>query len=203
MFTVTVPAADPTLLSLAEIRSVVGADFCSEEDLRSLNASISAAIARYCRVADDGVRVPTLRLETVTEAIRFCRTREIVLKRFPVTEITSIELDGTDLVTADYELNVANGMLSRLCDDRLTWWSGSKLAVSYKAGHATVPADLKLAAKKLALVMNSESGREPGLKRENIPGVIEREYWVAPNDDPAFPVEVQQLLDPFVNPVLG
>jgi hypothetical protein len=53
------------------------------------------------------------------------------------------------------------------------------------------------------MTMYSEGGHDPGLKRENIPGVLEREYWVAPTDDPAFPVEVKQLLDPFVNLALG
>jgi hypothetical protein len=133
LFTVTVPATDPNLLTPAEIRSAVGAATCSDEELRALNASISAAIARYCRVAVDGVRVPTLRLETVTETLRPCRPREIMLRRYPVTAVTSIDVDGTALLTSEFEVRGAAGVLARLSGDRYTPWSGTKTIVVYQA----------------------------------------------------------------------
>jgi hypothetical protein len=95
-------------------------------------------------------------------------------------------------------------MLRRLTDDNETVWPGCKIVVTYSAGWQTVPDDLKLAAVKLAAVLWSEGERiDPNLKRESIPGVIDREYWVAPSGDTLIPQEVLDLLAPYMNHYIG
>ena len=72
-----------------------------------------------------------------------------------------------------------------------------KITVVYVAGYETVPADVKLAASKAVALLNTEAGRDPNLKREDIPGLIEREWWVAPSSDPLLSNEISELLAPY------
>ena len=57
---------------------------------------------------------------------------------------------------------------------------------------------------KLAAVLWSEGVKvDPGLKRESIPGLIDREWWVSPGDDPLMSREIEELLRDYVNPAIG
>lgn len=209
---VTTPAPDLNLLTLAEIRLAVGVPTGSDAELTALGLRISAAITAACNVARGGAVPPTLRLETLTETLRFrggygcapwasntCGPQEITLSRRPVTEIQSA-VDGTATLSAsDYDLDGSSAVLKRLQSDCLSSWCGPKVTIVYKAGWAVVPDDLKLAASKLAATVWTETARDPNLKRIKVEGVGEREYFYGSVNDPAIPAEVMELLEPYRN----
>jgi len=200
-FSVTTAAGDLSLLSIAELRAAAGvSDASRDAELATLGKRISASIARQCGVASDGVNTPTLLRETCTEIFRQRKERgAIILSRRPVTSITSVTFEDDPAEAADnYEVDAGTGIMTRLSDGSPTCWPLGKITVVYVAGYSTAPDDLKLAASKLATATFAETARDPNLKREDIPGVIEREYWVAPSDDPLLSAEISDLLSPYV-----
>lgn len=205
MLTVTSAAADPNLLSVEEMRAAVGVTGSSSDAaLLILNGRISRAIAAHCRVASAGVAARTLRQETLTETFRTGMSREkLILSRRPIVSVTSIVEDGETLTGSDYEIDASSGILTRLEDDEPACWSWSKIVVVYVAGWSTVPDDLKLAASKLASEIYTVGTRDPNLKRIEVAGVEEREYWVSPSSDPLISAEVDALLAPYMNVWLG
>lgn len=197
-FSVTTPATDLSLLTIAELRAAAGiGDASRDAQLAIIGRGVSAAIARRCNVVSDGVNPPTLLRETCTEVFRWTGCGPLPLARRPVVEITSVTVDGTAVDAADYEID-GGRYLQRLSSDALSYWADGKITVIYVAGYQTAPDDLKLAATKLATATFAESGRDPSLKRVEIPGVSLHEYWVAPSADPLLSQEVTDLLSPYV-----
>ncbi len=196
-FSVTTPASDVSLLTVAELRAAVGAtDGSQDAALVIIGRQVSTAIARQCNIVDDGVNPPTLLQETCTEIFRWDGCGPLPLARRPVTSVTSVTIDGDAADAADYEIN--GRYLVALTDDAVTDWDSGKITVVYVAGYATAPDDLKLAASKLVTATNAESTRDPSLKRIDIPGVLEKEFWVAPSGDSFLTAEIKDLLSPYV-----
>lgn len=197
ILTVVDPASDPKLLSAEEMRAAVGVrDSSKDAELATLNARLSAAIARACRVAQAGTAVPTLRRETLEETYRFKSSQDkLVLSRFPVESILSVTENDVSLdPDYDLEIDASTGFVYRLNNDHRVCWPCGKVVLRYKAGWGDVPDDLKLAASKFALILYSESTRDPALKSIQIEGVSRREYWVGPQSDPLIPAEIMDLL---------
>jgi hypothetical protein len=197
ILTVTVPAPDRSLLTLAELRAATGQTTTDNDDaLTTLGNGISAAIAAACNIAVAGTTPPTLRAETLSQTER---TIECLypyrLARRPVTAIASVTVDGTALDPTAFEFDPA-GYLYRLDNDARVVWSFQKITIVYTAGWATVPDDLKLAASKLAAALWL-GGRDPNLRRVQIEGVGLREYWVPPTTDPLISQEIRELLRPY------
>lgn len=205
--TVTTPATDRNLLTLPELRAAIGlaeTDTSKDATLTVLGARISDTLARTCLIATGGVTPPTFRLETLTETFRQRRrVIELVLSRRPIASVTSVHEDGIEVEAADFEIDAASGLLRRLSSDEECYWPCGKIVVVYRAGWATVPEDLKLAASKMANQIYRESARDPNLKRVVTEGVGEREYWVAPTSDPLVPAEVMELLGDYINHGVG
>ncbi len=201
VLTITSPASSLSLLTTAELRAAAGlaaGDASQDPALATLGLRLSAAIARACGIASDGVNTPTLLRETCSEMFRSRQhATTLRLSRRPVTSITSVVENDEALDAAAYEVNPASGLFARLCDDRETCWPCGKITVVYVAGLGTVPEDLKLAASKLATALKTEAGRDPSTKRVIIPDVREVEYWVAPSDDPLLSAEISDLLAPY------
>ena len=202
MLEVITPAADRTLLSVQELRAAASvSNASSDAALAALGDEIAVAIARACNVAVAGASVPTLRSEVVRETFRLtCATGTIVLSRRPVTAIASITLNGEAMAADGYEFDAGAGLLYRLDGDNRSWWMGSsKVVVTYTAGYADVPVDIRMAAKKMVTEMWAATTRDPNLKRVVIEGIGEREYWVPPTTDPLVSSEVMDLLAPYRN----
>lgn len=196
-FSVTTPASDISLLTVAELRAAVGAtDGSQDAALAIVGRRVSTAIARQCNIVDDGVNPPTLLQETITEIFRWQGCGPLSLARRPVTSITSVTIDGDVSDASDYEINGRN--LYALTDDEITDWASGKITVVYVAGYATAPDDLKLAASKLVTATSAESARDPSTKRIDVPGVLEEEFWVAPSGDSFLTEEIKDLLSPYV-----
>jgi len=205
LFAVTAVNSDRALLTDAELIAAIGGVQIAGDALTALSGRVTASIVRACRVAAAGTVPPTLRREAVSDTYRL-KSEQVALvlsRRFAVL-VASIVVNGDALVATDYEIDTSAGVLRRLCGEREVCWPCGKIVVSYEAGFETVPDDLKLAAVKLAGVLYSEGKKvDPGLKRERIDGLIEREWWVGPASDPAIPAEVMDLLRPYVSHWIG
>lgn len=204
IMTITTPAADRSLLTLAELREATGiADGSRDAALTTLGARVASTLAAACRIRSSGVTPATFRLEAVSEVFReVWSEKQLFLSRFPVVSVAAVSEDAESVTTADYELMHGAGVLRRLSADRPVCWRGAKITVVYTAGWAVVPDDLKLAAVKTANLLWLESGpspRDPNLRRERVEGVGEAEYWVPPASDPLLSGEIRELLARFMN----
>ncbi|MEI9804095.1 MAG: hypothetical protein WDN48_06025 [Pseudolabrys sp.] len=202
---VTVPASDLTLLTLDELRDATGVTSGQDAKLAALGRAVASAITSRCNVPAAGAHTPTLRVETLSESFRLeCPVDELVLGRRPVTEIVSVTEGGVLLTADEYELHAGAGILYRLCNPERAWWSScGKTMVVYSAGWASVPENLRSAAKKLATLLWSEGGRDPSLRSFELPDVISKTYWVGPTDDPLISNEIDDLLRDYINPMVG
>lgn len=206
ILSVTTAAASLELLTIAERRAAVGlTDNSKDAELKTLEERVAARIAHVCNVATAVTTPPTLREETLTETFRLDGLsrgpHELILARLPIVSVTSVVEDGTTLVAADYEILSAAGMLRRLSDDVPGRWETAKIVVVYKAGWATVPAGLKLAAERLMRNYWYDGSRDPAVREIEVPGVMRRSFWVGASSDPDIPREIMDLLAPYLNPV--
>lgn len=201
MITITDAADDYNLLSIQELRAAVGVTGISDDAaLTTMGEQISAAIARACGVAAAGSTPPTLREESIAETFRLSSCRaSLSLARRPVVSVASVVEDGTTLDAEDYELD--GGRLLRLESDVERDWPAAKIVVTYTAGWATVPSDLKLAASKMAALVWSQASRDPLAKRERVRQddveEVETDYWVGPLNASAIPADVADMLGPY------
>lgn len=206
LLTVTTAATDLLLLTDAEARQATGIESGNDAKILSLRKSISAAITSRCNVWASGATPPTLRLETLSQQNRLeCPVEEIRLVRRPVIEVTSVTEDSVAVASTDYELDAATGLLRRLCSDYPSFWFAcSKVVVTYRAGWATVPENLKAAAMRFANAVWAQASRgDPDLRSITIPDVITKEYWAGPADDPLMSRDMEELLADYINPAMA
>lgn len=175
-FTVITPAADLTLLTPEELRLAAGLDrndASHDEALAAMGEEIAAEIALDCAIASDGVHPPTLRSEVVNDVFRYCSAGVLWLSRKHVSDISEILENDIALTPADWLLEAETGKLVRLVSNAKSWWGGTIVEVSYTAGFAVVPAELKAEAKGRVSVKYSASSRDPLARdiRTEIPGV--------------------------------
>lgn len=218
MLTISSPNTDRTLLTIAELRSAAKVTNDSRDtELQILGGYVAAAITKACRVRTAGAIPPTLRLEGVSETVhsdqryltRLSRRFEdgpapIVLSRIPVVDLSAVTENGILLESSDYEFEPSSGFLFRLSSVCRIEWCRGKVVSDYTAGYAVVPDDLKYAAIKFVKLELQRDGRDLLQKRETIPGVIDREWWVEPGREVGVPPEIMDLLEQggFVNEVI-
>lgn len=210
MFTVTTPAAERGLLTLAQLRAAVDAADTSQDGvLQLLGDRVGALIARHCRVPGDGIHPPTLRRERLQQTFRHSggagpsgwapahgfRHTLILARRF-VSAIVTVQEAGVVLDPANYELHPASGLVDRLTNDVLAYWSCGRITVTFEAGFDTVPDDLQLAASLLARALWSSRSRDPRLRREEVYNVLTQEFFAS---DSALPEEVCSLLESYTH----
>ncbi len=179
------PAASLQLLSAEEMRVAAGlaADDASQDAaLAARGFAVSAAIASECNIAVGAGGDPTLRQETLRETFYRPCTSELMLARRHNVEITSVTIDGTLIDAAEYYVEPEPGILTRISTSgALIRWGGYKMVVVYKAGFATVPGDLKMAATDF-YVSVSQGVRDPTIKSQEIeiPGLQTKrtDFWV-------------------------
>lgn len=185
------PNTDRSLLTIAELRAIAGvSDSSRDAELTALGNYLSSVITRTCNVAvaATGAIPPTLRLETVEETYRVgggvwptsqpTGKQSLALSRRPVVAISSIFENNTELAGTDYE--VQNNLLYRLSSNKRVCWPAGDIVVTYSAGWATVPDDLKYAVMRLTSAQLQDADRDPLLKRKVTEGVSEYEWWVDP-----------------------
>jgi hypothetical protein len=179
--------------------------------VKRLASRVADAITQACKIATDGATPPTLRLETVQDTYRLNRwwnrrdhpglKETLIVSRRPIVAVNSVVEAGVTLdPTTDFEVRAGTGFLIRLFGDSPSHWARDKIVVNYDAGWATVPEGLKRAAEELMTFYWSEGYKDPLLRSINVPGVLERQYWIGSPTDPAIPQSVMDKLGPYINP---
>ena len=201
MFSVTTPATSYALLTAAELRTAAGVTGTSyDADLETIGLGVAADIANACDVTDDGVNPPTLRRESVTQTFRhgcdFRTYKALILARRFVSSVVVVENDITLVLTTDYLVEAAAGLLTRVTQDAIDVWPAGTIVVTYDAGFATVSADLRGAAMELVRLRWSQrpGARDPSIRQEVVEGVGSTTYWINPVSDPLFPQSVRDRL---------
>lgn len=220
MLTVTSPAPDRALLTLAELRRAVGiTDTSADGDLQDIGDEVTGTITSWCKVAKSGATPPTLRQESLVETftekrepaalmgalpgymtiLRKNHREELILSRRPVVSIASVVEGGTTLQTSDYEVDASAGLLHRIRDGNYGRWGSGAITVTYTAGYAIVPDNLKTAARRLARLYWFSRNRDPLIRQQSIPDVVDTTYWVGTLGDGALPPDIEELLGEFKN----
>ena len=173
MLTVTTPAETHDLTRLDTVRAELGVtDRAEDENLARWISQASNAVAKHLnRVLAQETLSETFRLTSVTEAL--------LLSRYPVASIVSVTEYDTVLDAADYEVNAASGVLTRLSDDAPAGWSAGKIVVSYVAGYALdeVPEEIERAAIMLVNQYRFAADRDPQLRGESTEGAGSSSYF--------------------------
>lgn len=199
ILTVNVPAATYDLTTEDAARAelaMLGSQDVSSDLLISWIRQASGQCARFC----DRV----FARETVTEQFRLCSgwRGRLDLRRFPVSEITSITEDDAALDVADYELDSERGKLLRLSSSAPGYWANSKIVVSYTGGYellGTLPYEVERACLSLVRSYAARHSQNPLLRSEEVPGVQRFDYQVnqiGTHGD--MPPDAVALLRPFV-----
>lgn len=213
ILTIEEEAGDTRLLTPEEILAAVGDESADPEVLDTLNLRISAALARACKiriglVPDESaphMSKATLRAETIVEQITFHQAlRSLPLSRRPVTQIVSVSEGSGELDPSAYAFDASSGLLYRVNAQWQTAWQCQQVTVNYVAGWDVVPDELKMAISTWAAELWLSSKKsDPGLRRLAIPGIIDQEWWVGSNKDPAIPQEIMDLIAPFCDVIVA
>jgi uncharacterized phiE125 gp8 family phage protein len=195
MIEVIDPAEHRQLATLEAVKAdlqIVGSD--DDDYLGELIDQASAAIETYCgRVfATERVR------ETIDQA---AGTESLMVSRFPVGEIHTASIAGTDTDVDTLEID-DGGFLYRTTDGRRTSWPLGRSIIEYDAGYAlpgdaepTLPEDITRAAILLVRHAYFGRGRDPSIRTEESTGVGSTTYGLAGiGNGNTLPPEVQGLL---------
>ncbi len=207
ILTVTTAATSYDLTELQDVKDELGiSNNANDSVLSRYLSSASIAAAQYCN------RV--FPVETVSEQFfadhpnRMIRggVKPLQLARWPLIAITSVTEDGTLLVQGtDYLVDVANGQLTRLDASGLeVYWHPLPLTVIYSAGYNPIPLDVEDAVIRMVSKRYMAKGRDPSLKQESIPGVIERQFWIATGTDSGnMPPDITDILNNYRMPLVA
>ncbi len=136
----------------------------------------------------------------------------LFLRRTPVVKIDSVRVDGIALDASEFRLDPDAGLLDRLSSDGIpcAWSFCKSVVVAYTAGFIlpgasgrNLPPAIEGAVVALVSDYWASRGRDPTLRSETIPGVIERQFWVGAVGDPAMlPPRVLASIAPFRRPAV-
>lgn len=182
------PAFD--LTTLQAVKDELGiTNTTSDSSIESQISLYSGIIAAYC----DRV----FAIENVTETFVLDRNecpRVLPLSRYPVNEIYSVEIDGSEISTTDYEIDY-----SALLHHLGGLWHGKRIAVNYNGGYDLpdgAPASLARACIEFVKDQRLVQGRDPTI-REVHDGESGVSYWRDEASNKALPSIVMDLLQPF------
>jgi hypothetical protein len=204
MLQIPSPNTDRSLLTIAELRAAAGVTGTARDaELQVVGDATAALITSACQVKRVGAIPPTLRLEAVVEtfarplvhshlSLSVGRDGALWPSRLPIVSVESVVESTRTLTTSEYQIDGA--ALYRLSAGSRMHWCGHPIVVSYTAGFATVPADLKWAAMKFVQAALIENGRDPLLKRKVTVGVSEYEWFVDLTKQSVVPPEVMDIL---------
>lgn len=199
MQTIITPATTFDLTTLAAVKAELGITGSDDDAiLADLIRQASGAIATFCgrAFASEQVR-ETFRLSAPAPSI--------TLTRWPVTAVHAVTVGGTELAAGIYEADPDTGILARLDGFGLTvLWSAGSIAVEYTGGYIlpgengrTLPHDIERACITLVKAHFAARSRDPMVRSESVPGVLDRSFWVGGFDGAAVPPDVAGLLNPY------
>lgn len=205
ILTVTTAATSYDLTTLANVKAELSAsDGANDAVLKRYISSASQAAMQYCN------RV--FAVETVSEQFLtgwqspYLRSKvePLQLARWPIVSVTSVVEDSVTLTAGtDYLVDATNGQITRLMSDgRPTPWLPLLVTVVYVAGYATVPADLEDGIIRMVTKRFLAKGRDPSLRQQNIPGVLEQSFWISTGSDSGnMTPDITDILDNYRVPV--
>jgi hypothetical protein len=137
----------------------------------------------------------------------------LFLNRTPISAIASVTVDDIVLDPSEYRLDPDAGLLDRLSTDGIpcTWRFRKSVIVAYTGGYV-LPGETGrnlaygIEGAVVALVSDywASRGRDPTLRSESIPGVIDRQFWVGAVGDPGLlPPRVLASIAPFRRPAVA
>lgn len=140
--------ATVALVSTANVKTFLGITGSTEDTIiDALVNSMSVAIAKYC--GRDFVSAAATEYYDGTDA------PSLVLKRYPIITLTSLNIDGARLFGSSTDVDVSANVIVDNNSGIITLWNlydkfpcgRRNVKVVYTAGYATIPADLQHAAK--------------------------------------------------------
>jgi hypothetical protein len=175
--TIIEAATEVRLTTLAAVKAELQVTKNTDDAyLNELIDQASDAVRSWCQ--------RTFAAETVRETIHLSTcTTALMLSRWPITTIFSVEINGEAEDTANVETDEA-GFLRRLTDGRLVFWPATRIVIQYRAGYVlpgqsgrTLPKAIERGV--ILTVKDAWHARErdPRLRSENedIPGVMSRQ----------------------------
>ncbi len=195
---VVTPAAIRDLTTPAMVAAECGIDVDALGDGVDLIQAASEAIVAFTK------------REWVAESVRQTfrgdgrRVRSLFLDRAPVSEFTSVTVDGTALnLNTEIEYDAKAHVLYRLDLDCRTDWCGRVVVVEYTAGFippaaadSNMPALIQRAAAKIVAGWKAGQGRDPRLRSRTIEDVGAVSYVDTTAADHGFPPGIAQILQP-------
>lgn len=183
---ITIPAGSYDLCTVDQLRELLSApSSITDLFLGELVTRASKAAVKLCRRG--------FIAETITEQWRSFPhvdsaslanfPNNIWLHRPPIVSVISVVEDAVTLVPGtDYEIDTTRGRITRLCNDIPLRWRFRKLEIEYQGGYTfpdgTLPEDVQAGVLELAKDLYFSRGRDPMVRAENVPGVLEKQYWV-------------------------
>jgi hypothetical protein len=211
--TVVTAATSYDLTALQTVKDELG-ELTNNNDalLKRYISNTSAAAAQYCN------RV--FPVETVSDSFNpwrdagrvlfHGRQAPLQLSRWPIVAITSVTENGVLLVEGtDFVTDKTNGQLTRYATNTdptlpllpTPWWS-LPIVVVYSAGYSPIPLDVDDAIVRMVTRRFATKGRDPNLKQQNVPGVIEQSWWIATGTESGnLSVDIADILDNYRVPL--
>jgi len=118
----------------------------------------------------------------------------VLLKNIPVTDISSVSVDGAALGSSDYTVDQDSGIL-RLVSGKAFGGGPGSILVTYTGGYSTVPGDLKRCVKQIAALEYylSGHGRKALAKRGESTGEGTATYERGPEDQEKIMKRLERL----------
>lgn len=197
MLTVTEARESALLVSLESLKAELGITTDTDDEfLTSVLARSSSIAEAYCG------RV--FAVEGVSQVWRDVSRPTLLLGRWPVVEIESIEVDGVVLEADEYECEAGTGRVWRLNADARIAWFAEKITVAYTAGFSTLPGGVEEAILKMAKGARAARTRDPSLRSENIlEGLYGYTLFLPSDREGGLEPGVGALLDPYRDPQMA
>lgn len=121
----------------------------------------------------------------------------------PVISVVENSIPLTDKV--DFRVDYKIGKLIRL--DRNLYprrWCAWPIVVQFVGGFAPIPDDVEDAIVRMVTRRYSAKGRDPNLKQQNTPGVLEQSWWIATGAESGnMSPDITDVLDNYRTPVIA
>jgi uncharacterized phiE125 gp8 family phage protein len=137
----------------------------------------------------------------------------LFLNRTPVSAVASVTVDDILLDPSQMRLDPDAGLIDRLSTDGFpcAWCFCKSVIVAYTGGYIlpgdtvrNLPYGIEGAVVALVSDYWASRGRDPTLRSESIPGLIDRQFWVGAVGDPGLlPPRVLASIAPFRRPAVA
>lgn len=183
--TVITAATSYDLTTLDAVKDELGISDGSKNDtLKRYITSASAAASQYCnrRFQIEGVK-DEFWPERDAYPYQIPGGVDVLqLSRWPVvTPITSVVENSITLVEGtDFRVEYVSGTLIRLDQNQYPRkWIAWPVVAQFSGGFSPIPSDVDDAIVRMVTRRYSAKGRDPNLKQESVPGILERQWWIA------------------------